>query len=130
MIKSWDAHLDVVPEAVRQAFEGKAALSLAELAQSMRMDQKTLREAVLRGEISFVPKGTGLRRPRRTFTARRCHSYRFSMARPGSPGTSMHSDRALLTASILERSIWSAFDDMLPGSFRYPTRYSDTSPKR
>lgn len=57
----------MVPDAIAEAFEGKAMLTPAETAAVLRICERTLREHVRRGEITFRAIGSGGTRQRRMF---------------------------------------------------------------
>ena len=78
---------EAVPDKVVAAFAGRAGLSLAELAAAMEMDQKTLRGHVQAGEITYIRKGTGTKRPRRIFTLADVAGFYAAMRRRECPST-------------------------------------------
>lgn len=57
-----------LPDVIRQAFYGRAALTLPEVAKVLEMDVKTLRKHVAAGDISFRIKGTGPSHVHRVFS--------------------------------------------------------------
>lgn len=56
------------PTFIRDAFRDRVSLTPAEAARLLRMDVKTLREHVRLGNIRYLLKGVGEKRPRREFT--------------------------------------------------------------
>jgi hypothetical protein len=57
-----------IPQAIVQAFEGRAYVAVPELSALLQMDRRTLRQHIQAGNLQWRQKGVGSRRPRRLFT--------------------------------------------------------------
>ncbi|GLS51930.1 helix-turn-helix domain-containing protein [Methylobacterium gregans] len=56
-----------VPDRIARAFTDRTSLTLAETADALEMDPKTLRREVGEGRIKYVLRGTGTKRKLRRF---------------------------------------------------------------
>ncbi len=54
--------------AIAQGFAGRTTMGMRDAANLLKMDEKTLRRHLARGNITFIETGTGDERMRRVFT--------------------------------------------------------------
>src|SRR5262245_53691812 len=62
-----DDDLAMIPESVRQAYQGKAFLETPALAKALGMHVDTIRSYVKSGDLPARQKGRGVKRPRLVF---------------------------------------------------------------
>ncbi|WP_072249555.1 hypothetical protein [Chelatococcus sambhunathii] len=77
----------IIPDRLRQAFDGRTSLNLAEAAAALEMDPRQFRAAVSAGKVQFILRGGGERRRLRRFLMCDLVEYLKSERRQACPST-------------------------------------------
>lgn len=94
--------MNEVPPALSAAFQERATLPPADICRLLAMDAKTLRQHVRAGNIRYVLKGFGEKRPRREFTLSDVLGFLDKRAREECPSTSRSTRRSTSMTSGAE----------------------------
>jgi hypothetical protein len=91
-----------IPDAILDAFNGRASLPFPETAAALGMDPKTLRQHVKVGNIGYIAKGLGTKRPRREFRLADIEAFYARISRLECPSTNVTTRHSITSTSKCE----------------------------